>query len=394
MERLCGQIASGDLISPPPFDPTRTTANTLVLVDPREDVETFLRKFERFCSGRAKLTGSAQLACFYALLIFGVAKSMLIDAYSIRDKYEKPSPWNEAEAAKITSAYKSLVSVFCWSSRSDLIIQKENDDQDPGNQIGKTQALVKSFLWKKRGYKGTKDFLLCLGSCFHPDGCYNGFFIQKFGLEEVPKLTAKSPKKLQVNSNYENGSGCEASGQLLSNVSTRPGSSSASEMMHIFKIATNPSPKIDVQDGNLSDESSSSPSMDYTLDSPNHAIVSETLNALGVGGYSTITFMAQKESDVQGSKRLCARRNGALDPATQKKAREIRKLGACWNCWVLKMPVSLIILATFCFITNTVLSARKALSAIVARRRKEHQYKQDTQRNTPAAEHLLQLGPT
>jgi predicted Zn-ribbon and HTH transcriptional regulator len=35
-------------------------------------------------------------------------------------------------------------------------------------------------------------------------------------------------------------------------------------------------------------------------------------------------------------------RTGGLDPKTKEKARRIRKVGACWSCWVQKVPVSVI----------------------------------------------------
>jgi hypothetical protein len=34
-------------------------------------------------------------------------------------------------------------------------------------------------------------------------------------------------------------------------------------------------------------------------------------------------------------------RTGQLDQKTKEKAHRIRKMGACWNCWVQKVPVSL-----------------------------------------------------
>jgi hypothetical protein len=33
-------------------------------------------------------------------------------------------------------------------------------------------------------------------------------------------------------------------------------------------------------------------------------------------------------------------RKGELPPETKEKVRRVRKLGACWTCWVLKVPVS------------------------------------------------------
>ena len=33
-------------------------------------------------------------------------------------------------------------------------------------------------------------------------------------------------------------------------------------------------------------------------------------------------------------------RKGKLDPETAEKARRIRRMKACWNCWIQKVPVS------------------------------------------------------
>jgi hypothetical protein len=35
------------------------------------------------------------------------------------------------------------------------------------------------------------------------------------------------------------------------------------------------------------------------------------------------------------------RRPGRLDPQTKERARRIRRVGACWSCWIQKVPVSL-----------------------------------------------------
>lgn len=106
LERLCSQIASGSMIGPIPFDQTKSTPHTLVLVDLRDDIESFLSTFEKLCAGRAKLTWDQQLPALFALLIFSVAKSIMIDAYVQRDGYEDPSPWTGSLPLKMSSAYK------------------------------------------------------------------------------------------------------------------------------------------------------------------------------------------------------------------------------------------------------------------------------------------------
>jgi hypothetical protein len=301
LERLCGQMATGNMIAPPPFDRSRSTPNTLVLVDLKEDMEVFLHKFEKVCAGRAKLIGNAQLACFYALLVFGVAKSMLIDTYSIRADYQDPSPWNEEEPAKIMSAYKALVSVFCWSSKSDIILQNDIRNSQGYEARQEARGLVRSHKWEERGFKGMKEFLLSLGSCFFPDGSYNGFFVQKFGFEDVPtsvpKMVRSPPRNIESVMVYD-----QVSPATVMSQEEDPPS-----MLPAFTLAKSPSPV-----------------------------------ANPTSGSSLFTFVGYDDEDshLTPSPRH-GRRKGALDTATLERVREVRKIGACWNCWAMKVPVSL-----------------------------------------------------
>jgi hypothetical protein len=127
LERLCGHIASGDLTGSPPFDPAKQPAsNSLIMVDIKTDIEDFLDAFERACVGRARLTGQPQLACLYSLLVFSMAKSLLIDAYAVRSTCDDVNQWDETYALRITSAFKSMISVFCWSSKADVILSNNS----------------------------------------------------------------------------------------------------------------------------------------------------------------------------------------------------------------------------------------------------------------------------
>jgi hypothetical protein len=340
LERLCAQMASGHMI--PPFDPSSSTPNTLVLVDLKDDIESFLRRFEKICAGRAKLNGFAQVACFYALLVFGIAKSILIDAYSIRGDYEDPNPWEEEDAVRITSAYKALVSVFCWSSKSDVILDPEIDQDDElGAALLETRAMVQSAKWEERGFRGMKEFLLSLGSCFFADGAFNGFFVQKFGRERIPRTFSKGVVAV-------NGTG----DRKISH--TKPRESGTSHQARQVSDDTRPAPNVHVFsvtqeqnsfgrfDGARQRDSvlffTPSPSKNCFKDAPCELAAGAHRSSLS-GNSSTFTFVAHDENDGHTVGRGQSRRKGALDAETLRKAREVRKLGACWNCWVMKIPV-------------------------------------------------------
>jgi hypothetical protein len=57
-------------------------------------------------------------------------------------------------------------------------------------------------------------------------------------------------------------------------------------------------------------------------------------------GLQTVSENIQQESN----QRTSGCRRGKLLPENRDKAQRVRKLGACWRCWVLKVPVSLPIL--------------------------------------------------
>ncbi|KAH7324047.1 hypothetical protein BKA65DRAFT_511966 [Rhexocercosporidium sp. MPI-PUGE-AT-0058] len=336
LERLCGQIASGDMIGKAPFDPSRSTPNTLVLVDLKEDVETFLRNFEKTCSGRAKLSGTAQIACFYALLVFGVAKSLFIDAYSIRTIYEDPNPWSEEEATKIASAYKVLVGVFCWASKTDVVLQHVSSVENGGarNQLLQTQQMVRASQWETFGFKGTKDFLLGLGTCSLPDGSYNGFFTQKFGLDELPTLILK-PGAIDKSNSVECPEmtvGASPPSHETSPASTSTLDSSCAIFSIDERIPSSASPGAAIQPG-------SSDVASRELLQKKYSEVPRYESPIG-SSPTTFTFVAHNRTDPHVPTRTHGGRKGALPPATLKKTREVRRVGACWNCWVMKMPCS------------------------------------------------------
>lgn len=339
-------MASGDMI--PPFDPSSSTPNTLVLVDLKDGMESFLRRFEKICAGRAKLTGFAQLACFYALLVFGIAKSILIDAYSIRAEYEDPNPWDEEDAIRITSAYKALVSVFCWSSKSDVIRDSEIDEDDElGAALLETRAMVHSEKWEDRGFRVMKEFFLSLGSCFFADGAYNGFFMQRFGRERVPKTFQKGAVAANGNSERRPShskpkeAGRDHPRAWLNHAGDEPKHAPA---VHVFSVAQDQA-SFDRFDRAMQHDVPSVPFFSHSpIQNRFQTLSRESSNGAYrpsiSGSQSTFTFVGHDECEGHCAGRGQSRRKGALDAETLRKAREVRKLGACWNCWVMKIPVS------------------------------------------------------
>lgn len=302
----------------PPFDPLRETPNTLVLVDLKEDFESFLCSFERICAGRAKLTGHAQLACFYALLVMSVTKSMLIDAHSLRDGYEGVSSWNQSDPVKIASAFRVLIGVFCWASKSDVVLQAvHGGDAEWSLIMHKTRSMVRDDLWPKRGFKGSKEFLLGLGSCWYADRVYNGFFVQRLGLDSLPAFSGKP-----VTTCHEDSPARPVS---------RNGSLEGSSAVGTLNSRSSPS---------RSSKGASVSAETLTWISQNQPQPEELRFSPTSASNTPLIFVGQENDDDRDSTGR-SRRKGALNDASLVNAREIRKIGACWNCWVLKVPVSM-----------------------------------------------------
>lgn len=53
------------------------------------------------------------------------------------------------------------------------------------------------------------------------------------------------------------------------------------------------------------------------------------------GGLQFVSENVKDEVDMRSGIR-----KGKLDPETAEKARRIRRMKACWNCWIQKVPVS------------------------------------------------------
>jgi len=301
-------MASGEYQGTPPFYSTDDSpSSTLILVNILDDMNVFLREMENACASRGKLFGHTQLDCFLAILLFSCAKSMLIDAYSFRDKYENKTLWRSVDAMKINSAFKVIISVFCWASKSDVIHQSEEDLSSPflRETLTRTKAMVQQDKWEERGIKGTKEFLLNLGTSSTLDSRYNGFLAQKFSASLASYsshfsnrinnlvLTPKPPQQPSFN-----GPDLYSASPPLRPVST------SNEPINGF--------------GDLDSLHARRASEPQRLSSPTPSVES--------------FVFVNDAANPENSARKHGGRKGALDAETSKKAREMRKLGSCWSC--------------------------------------------------------------
>ncbi|RDL36433.1 uncharacterized protein BP5553_05785 [Venustampulla echinocandica] len=353
LERLCGFIVSENLTGPPPYDQSKLPcSNTLVLVDMKEDMEDFLCDFERICAGRANLSGDTQMACFYALLVFSITKSLLIDTYCIRavcdDEYaieaacDDVSPRKGTRALQINSAYKSLVSLFIWSSKVDVMLPGGSSNSmgsiyNAPAGLSETSTLVHLSGWEELGFKTTKDFLLRLGSIMSPAATYNAFFAQKY-FSEAFVTSRPFDHSFEIAGHFSH---------RIKETATPPS-----------PMKGPPKPPYTIYKFNVSSDPSEREEQEELPDSPSTLSPGPDTHGPGISGdtasdgaSNTPKFAAPRlqsftfvdhghEASRGGSRRLRGGRRGALDDATSKKAREIRKVGACWNCWVMKVPCS------------------------------------------------------
>jgi hypothetical protein len=56
------------------------------------------------------------------------------------------------------------------------------------------------------------------------------------------------------------------------------------------------------------------------------------------GGVQSVLELAEEKPSKRP--RAVGVRKGALDPKAKEKARRVRRMKACWGCWILKVPVS------------------------------------------------------
>lgn len=148
--------------------------------------------FSENCCRRKCLTPELWFQIFTALCCYSIFKSILIDVQTCTAITD--GGFRAGIAARIESAYKALVSVFIWATKSDLLVEwylpaGREDSLNTAKELSKKSfdtlcQLVQRDQWENRGIKSSKDFLMGLGSGFYNDGTYNGFYIQRFGLKE------------------------------------------------------------------------------------------------------------------------------------------------------------------------------------------------------------------
>jgi hypothetical protein len=145
---------------------------------------------DAFNGRRNSLKGSAWLDFFCRLISLSALKSALIDL-QIKSAGLSSDLFNHnAIFQRINSVYMAIVSLFCWSSKLDVM--SVSDDQlcmpDWKEKDLELLAIVKEAIrrkkWESRGIKSTKEYLVGLGSGYYNDGTYRGLYVQRYGLQE------------------------------------------------------------------------------------------------------------------------------------------------------------------------------------------------------------------
>lgn len=194
------------------FDPNINSGRTyfrLPLPDVRRSLSEFLSCFDQLFSQRIVLTAEKWLEVFYAIAIFSMAKSLLIDTLSLRDDQERPSPWRASDAIQIGSVYKVVVSVFTWSAKINtwcprmpakgqdpLMTDWTSNERENIHPISikmrdaftATQKLTRQASWHDGGIKSSKDFLMSLGTGDFLDLGFSGFLPQRYGSKTYRKV--------------------------------------------------------------------------------------------------------------------------------------------------------------------------------------------------------------
>lgn len=155
----------------------------------------FLDLFQQTCTARNSLDGERWTDGFYSLCLMSIIRSLLADDALAEGRLHKALGLSYAsQISTMEAIYKSLVSIFCWSSRC------------PDSHLDTALHSTRSFVdlvpeniihcnkWKERGISSLRQYLTTLGGARFADGTYHGFLAP---VNSSKKLLAPKPRSLQ-----------------------------------------------------------------------------------------------------------------------------------------------------------------------------------------------------
>ena len=152
----------------------------------------FLESFDGMLARPGLLDPKSWLAGFFAICIFSMVKTILVDrATHIRSN----SPLHATTTA-MHAVHKALVSVFAWSAPMLLDVQDMDMSHEDRELLASVAGLLGRSLWAERGIPSSKDFLMLLGSGELEGSYYYGFIKQRSsptrqGSFVLPPITTK-----------------------------------------------------------------------------------------------------------------------------------------------------------------------------------------------------------
>ncbi|KAL2153930.1 hypothetical protein VTH82DRAFT_2606 [Thermothelomyces myriococcoides] len=144
----------------------------------------FLQSFDSLMARTGTLEPKDWLASFFALCIFSVVKTILVD----RAAHLRSNLSSHANTRAMHAVYKALVSVFAWCAPMLLDgkhMELGHDDRELLLSVG---LFLGKSTWDERGIASSKDFLLLLGSGEETEGTYFHGFIRPRSPSRQPSL--------------------------------------------------------------------------------------------------------------------------------------------------------------------------------------------------------------
>jgi hypothetical protein len=135
----------------------------------------FLQSFDHQMARPGPLDPKSWLAGVFALCIFSMVKTILVD----RATHLRFNPAPPAAIAAMHAVYKALVSVFAWSTPMLLDAQGMDMAHDDRELLLSAGVFLGRSSWAERGIPTCKDFLMFLGSGEIEGSYYNGFIKQR-----------------------------------------------------------------------------------------------------------------------------------------------------------------------------------------------------------------------